>query len=39
MHMLIWGFAGRTYHIDGNLMLGLIYELIHDSMVLIAYIM
>ena len=25
MHRLIWGFAGRTYHIDGNLISRLIY--------------
>ena len=24
MHMLVWAFAGRTYHIFGNLMLRLI---------------
>ena len=27
MHRLIWGFAGRTYHIVGNLMPRLIYLL------------
>ena len=33
--MLIWGFAGRTYHIVGNLIDWLIYEygVISDSFV------
>ena len=31
MHRLIWGFAGRTYHIVGNLMSRLIIKFIRGK--------
>ena len=35
MRRLIWGFAGSTYHIGGNLMLLLIYVLQYLKILLI----